>query len=314
MNDLNARAARLVATIADASDLWRVRRVPLESTAHGWDFGNHVPGGLQAGLALAQICLADLADVRLIADPDVVGTGARIQVYTDHPRAACLRSQYAGWKIARGSYFAMGSGPMRAAAAVERLIQQEGREQADQVVGVMESSQLPTDEIVHDVAHACQVSPSRVHLLTARTASQAGTVQIVARSVETALHKLLELEFDLSRLVSGLGTAPLPPVAPNDLAGIGRTNDAILYGAEVTLWVCGKDDDTLQEIVSRVPSNSSADYGQPFAEIFARYDHDFYRIDPQLFSPALVRMVNIETGRVFQAGRIAPEILAASWK
>ena len=63
----------------------------------------------------------------------------------------------------------------------------------------------------------------------------------MARSVETALHKLAELKFDLSRLVSAHGTAPLPPVAANDLAAIGRTNDAILYGARVVLAVTGDD-------------------------------------------------------------------------
>ena len=66
-------------------------------------------------------------------------------------------------------------------------------------------------------------------------------MQVVARSVETALHKLHEIGYDLHNVVSGFGAAPLPPVAADDLVGIGRTNDAILYGGEVTLWV--KDDD-----------------------------------------------------------------------
>ena len=40
---------------------------------------------------------------------------------------------------------------------------------------------------------------------------------MVARSVETALHKLHELKFDLNQIVSAFGTAPLPPVATKDL-------------------------------------------------------------------------------------------------
>ena len=32
-----------------------------------------------------------------------------IQVVTDHPVRACLASQYAGWAIQDGKYFAMGS-------------------------------------------------------------------------------------------------------------------------------------------------------------------------------------------------------------
>ena len=42
-----------------------------------------------------------------------------IAVHVQHPVAACLASQYAGWAITPEGYFAMGSGPMRAAAGRE---------------------------------------------------------------------------------------------------------------------------------------------------------------------------------------------------
>ena len=148
-------------------------------------------------------------------------------------------------------------------------------------------------------------------MLVADTGSQAGTVQIVARSLETALHKLHELEFDLDRIASGCGTAPLPPPAPDKVEAIGRTNDAILYGAEVTLWVRG-DDDSLQQIGPQVPSSASDDYGRPFAEIFAAYDHDFYQVDRGLFSPARLRFVNLESGRFHDFGEVRPDVLARS--
>ena len=134
----------------------------------------------------------------------------------------------------------------------------------------------------------------------------------MARSVETALHKLAELKFDLTRIVSAHGTAPLPPVAANDLAAIGRTNDAILYGGRVVLCVTG-DDDSLASIGPAGPSSSSRDYGEPFAAIFARYNNDFYAVDPHLFSPAEVVFQNIETGRVHAFGRINPDVLARSF-
>jgi methenyltetrahydromethanopterin cyclohydrolase len=146
----------------------------------------------------------------------------------------------------------------------------------------------------------------------APTASQSGTIQVVARSVETCLHKLLELGFDPKRIESGLGTAPLPPVAEDDLAAIGRTNDSVLYGGEVTLWVRG-DDDSLRDIGPRVPSSASPDFGQPFAEIFRRYDHDFYKIDPHLFSPAAVTFCNLDTGRTFRFGQVSPDVLQRSF-
>ena len=221
-----------------------------------------------------------------------------VQVVTDHPVRACLASQYAGWAIKEGKFFAMGSGPMRAAAGSEAIFDVIGyRETAEQVIGVLETRKPPPPAIVAKIAQACRVDTAAVTLLVAPTASLAGGLQIVARSVETALHKLAELKFDLSRIVSAHGTAPLPPVAANDLAAIGRTNDAILYGARVVLDVTG-DDASLEAIGPQVPSSASRDHGEPFAAIFARYNHDFYAVDPHLFSPAEIVFQNIETGKV----------------
>jgi len=203
----------------------------------------------------------------------------------------------------------MGSGPMRAAAGKEELFNKIGlREHPAAAVGVLEASRLPPPDVLEMLAESCGVAPAALTVWAARTASQAGTVQIVARSVETALHKLSELGFDLSRIESGYGIAPLPPVGRDDLEAIGRTNDAILYGGEVTLWVRG-DDESLAAIGPRVPSSASPNFGAPFAEIFARYNGDFYAIDPQLFSPAVVTFSNLDTGRTFRFGRTLPEVI-----
>ena len=101
-------------------------------------------------------------------------------------------------------------------------------------------------------------------------------------------------------------------IAADPLTGIGRTNDAVLYGAEVTLWVTG-DDTTLAELGPRIPSSASPDHGRPFAEIFEKYDRDFYKIDPLLFSPAAVTLNNLDTGRVFRFGEIREDILQRSF-
>jgi methenyltetrahydromethanopterin cyclohydrolase len=140
----------------------------------------------------------------------------------------------------------------------------------------------------------------------------AGNVQVVARSLETALHKLHELKFDLGHVVSGSGTAPLPPVAGDWLSAIGRTNDAILYGGRVILCVRA-DDGQIAEIGPSVPSSASPDHGAPFAEIFARYEQDFYKIDPMLFSPAEVVFHNLKTGRAHAFGKAAPDVLRRSF-
>lgn len=277
------------------------------------DLGIDARGGLEAGRLMAEVCLAGLGCVQFERSDPAIWQGLAVSVRTDHPVLACLGSQYAGWRISRDRFFAMGSGPMRAAAAAEALLIELGiRESAKEVVGVLETRALPPPDVMDDLARQCQVPTQAMTLLVAPTASQAGTVQVVARSLETALHKLHELGFDMTRLESGWGIAPLPPVAADDLAAIGRTNDAVLYGAEGVLWVRG-DDASLAEVGSRVPSSASPDYGEPFSQIFRRYDCDFYKIDPNLFSPAAVTFVNLDTGRTQRFGRIRSDIIEQSF-
>ncbi len=290
-----------------------VARAKLDCGCDVIDCGVHVDGGTEAGLLMAKICLAGLGKVRLEAGDTALWRGPWVRVTTDQPVAACMASQYAGWPLSYDDYFAMGSGPMRAARGREPVFDKIGcQEQPTSVVGVLESAKLPPDSVCRDIARQCQVEPDQVTLLVARTASLAGTVQIVARTLETALHKLLELGFDLNRVVAGTGAAPLPPVAGDDLVGIGRTNDAVLYGGLVTLWVRG-DDQSIREIGPRVPSSASPDYGRPFAEVFEHYDRDFYRIDPLLFSPSEIHFVNMQSGRWHRFGTSNPEVLQLSF-
>jgi methenyltetrahydromethanopterin cyclohydrolase len=311
--NLNAQSLVVAESLLTRAEERRVALRQIEGGGRVIDCGIATPGGLGAGLELARVCLADLADVAIVPGEVDGRPSPVVQVVTDHPVAACLACQYAGWQIAAGKYFAMGSGPMRAAYGHEAIFDRIGhREDAPAVVGVLEGRKPPTPEVVGAIASACRVAPSAVTLLIAPTASLAGGVQIVSRSVETALHKLAELGFDLGRIASAHGSAPLPPVAKDDLAAIGRTNDAILYGARVVLYVRG-DDDSLMEIGHKVPSSSSRDHGEPFAEIFARYNNDFYAVDPMLFSPAEIVFQNLETGRTHGFGGIAHDVLARSF-
>ncbi len=311
--NLNDRAVVLVERLlADAEQL-RIAPAHSASGARIIDCGIDEHGGLEAGRRLAEICTAGLASVEFApADVELID-GLSVMVRSDHPVAACMGAQYAGWQLKSGKFFAMGSGPMRAAAGKEEILARLGLgESARSAVGVLESRLLPPEDLCREIAGQCNLTSDRLTLLVAPTASQAGTVQVVARSLETALHKLFELGFDLSRVESGCGVAPLPPVAANDLAAIGRTNDAILYGGQVTLWVRG-DDESLQAIGPRVPSSASSDHGQPFAAIFERYNRDFYAIDPHLFSPAQLTLQNLDTGRSFRFGHTLPRVIHESF-
>ncbi len=277
------------------------------------DCGLASPGGLQAGLGLARVCLADRAEVSLVPSSLPEAPGPAVQVATDDPVLACMASQYAGWQVSVGKFFAMGSGPMRAAYGKEALFDHiPGRESPSAAVGVLETRKPPGDEVVAYIAERVKVPAENITLLFAPAASIAGTVQVVARALETALHKLHELKLDLSQVVSGYGFAPLPPIAADEIGAIGRTNDAILYGGIVTVWLRG-DDEQLAAIGPKVPSSASPDHGAPFAEIFERYQRDFYKIDPLLFSPAVICLVNLKTGRRHVFGRLEADVLRRSF-
>ncbi|HEV3142690.1 MAG TPA: methenyltetrahydromethanopterin cyclohydrolase [Gemmataceae bacterium] len=277
------------------------------------DCGVHALGGIEAGLALARVCLADLADVALLSGDASSLESPRVQICTDQPVLACMAAQYAGWQISVGKYFAMGSGPMRAIYGKEKLFDDiPGRETARAAVGALETGKLPTEDVIAYLAERLRLPAESIILLAARTASIAGTIQVVARSLEMALHKLHELKFDLKQVISGMGVAPLPPPAKDDLAAIGRTNDAILYGGKAIVWVQA-DDDQLAEIGPKVPSSASPEFGALFGELFARYK-DFYKIDPMLFSPAQIILCNLRSGRMHQFGRIDAEVLRRSFE
>jgi methenyltetrahydromethanopterin cyclohydrolase len=311
MLTLNERANRVADELEANAEAYRVS-VSRVGGARVIDCGGAVTGSLAAGLLLARACLADLADVQIVPSSIAELPGPAVQVRTDAPIRACLASQYAGWQVSVGKFFGMGSGPMRAAYAKEAIFAEiPGKEAPPCAVGVLESRKHPTEEVVSYLVERLPIGVEKLTLLVAPASSLAGNIQVVARSVETALHKLHELKFDVTQVVSGYGVAPLPPVAADELAAIGRTNDAILYGGQVTLWVRA-DDELIEAVGPRVPSSGSKDHGELFAELFARYG-EFYKIDPLLFSPAEVTFVNLKTGRCHTFGRAEPGLLRKSF-
>jgi len=310
---LNERAWALADDCeAHASEL-RVASSRLPGGARVLDCGISVAGGWEAGLVLARLCMGDLGRVQYV--PVVIDDDEwnGVQVTTDHPAIACMASQYAGWAIDPEGYFAMGSGPLRAKAVVEReLFERLGyQEDASRGVLVLEARTLPTDEVAAWVAHKAGLSQEAITFAVAPTASLAGGVQIVARVIETGLHKMDTLGFDVRRVVSAVGTAPVPPVAKNDLRAIGRTNDCVLYGGRARYTVRAEDDE-LSDLAKTLPASASPDYGTPFRDIFERAGRDFYKIDPMLFSPAEVWLTSVETGRTFHGGRLDAAVLRAS--
>jgi methenyltetrahydromethanopterin cyclohydrolase len=278
------------------------------------DAGAKAPGGLEAGRRIAEICLGGLGRVALVPAADDAPYPARVSVHTANPVVACLGSQYAGWRLQDGKFFAMASGPGRARALKEEIFAELGYrdDTGETAVFVLEADRPPPDDVVAQVAKTCGVTPERLSFILTPTTSIAGAVQIAARSLEVALHKAHTLKFPLGNIRDGFGVAPLPPPSPDFVTAMGRTNDAILYGGRVALFVDGPEPDA-EKLADGLPSSASRDYGRPFAEIFNTYERDFYKIDPLLFSPGEVDVIALSTGRCFRRGRMDIKVLTASF-
>jgi methenyltetrahydromethanopterin cyclohydrolase len=312
--DMNERAWALADGAVERAAELRIASHTLGNGARVLDLGVGVDGGLAAGRLLTELCMGGLGHVEFVPLTIDGESWPGVQVWTDHPAVACMASQYAGWAVTPEGYFAMGSGPLRAIARVEEpLYGKLGYREAASGPGVLvlESRERPGPAVFDWLSMKSGVARDRLTLLVAPTASPAAGVQISARVVETALHKLHELGFDVSKIKTGFGTAPIAPPAKSDPRAIGRTNDCILYGGVVHLVVEASDEE-LEALVPRVPSSASRDYGTPFYDLFKRYDWDFYKVDPMLFSPAEVSLTSVATGRTFAAGSVNPELLRQS--
>lgn len=312
MISVNERAYKLIHKIEKDSEALGLALATLPNGSKVVDAGINVQGSLFAGKYYAEICMGGLGKVSFTSESYGDFWLPGVTVVTEQPVLACMAAQYAGWRIDLGDFFAMASGPARALALVEDLFTRlEYRDHSSVAVIALEGRRFPTVEVAEWIARKCRVAANNLWLVVSPTASLVGSVQISARVVETGMHKLMELGFDLKKVVSGFGTAPLAPVAADDLLAIGRTNDCVLYGGKVYYTVQAADRE-IEKVIEKLPSVASRDYGTPFYQVFQRYSGDFYKIDPLLFSPAEVVINNLSTGRVFRAGQVNREVLKLS--
>ncbi len=312
---INRLTQPLLENLKRDADALRLQVTTLSNGTTLIDGGIDVRGGLEAGRRIAEICLGGLGHVAL-------HTGAgkwplALSVHAANPVLACLGSQYAGWSLAHGegpaAFRALGSGPGRALAQKEALFAELGyRDSSASTCLVLEIDQAPPLELIEKVSRDCQVAAEQLTFILTPTRSLAGVVQIVARVLEVALHKVHTLGFPLDQIIDGGGSAPLPPPAQDFVTSMGRTNDAILFGGRVHLFVDCSDDDACQ-LARQLPSSASRDYGKLFGQIFKNVDYDFYKIDPLLFAPAEVVVSTLQGGKTFRAGEVNDALLDLSF-
>lgn len=303
---INARAALIAEQLIAEAKALGIRALTLPNGAKVIDATD---GGLRAGKLFAEVCMGGLGEVTFTSLDFGQFWLPGVSVSVERPAVACMASQYAGWMIKVNKFFAMGSGPARALSRVEELFEKlDYSDESDMAVIALEGRKLPTEEVAEYIVRKCNVSTEKLYILIAPTASVVGSVQVAARVVETGMHKMMELGFDIKQVSSGYGTCPIAPVAKDDLKAIGRTNDCVLYGGRA-FYSVRTEDGEIERTINDIPSSASRDYGRPFYEIFQAYGGDFYQIDPLLFSPAEVFINNLTSGRTYHAGEVNAEVL-----
>lgn len=311
MISVNQCAAQIVEQMVAQAEQLGIAVSFLSCGARVVDLGVKAPGGMLAGLYAAKASLGGVGEVTCLpldfGDFWLPG----VSVTVDQAEIGCMASQYAGWGIRRGNFFAIGSGPARALAATEPVFAQlDYRDRADVAVIVLEGRELPGDEVAEHIARKCHVKPDQVTLLVAPAACVAGSVQLSARVVATGMHKMFKLGFDVRQVLHGYGTCPVAPVVPDEELASAHANDCVLYGGRV-YYTVRADDAELEALIPRIPSSASKDYGTPCDQLFKRYG-DFYGVDPLLFCPSQITFNNLTSGRVWRAGQPNARVLKLS--
>jgi methenyltetrahydromethanopterin cyclohydrolase len=278
------------------------------------DLGVNVDGGYEAGRYLARICMADLADIEFNSMSINEITVPGVVVTTDHPVISCMASQFAGWRVSVGKYFAMGSGPARALSLNPKKLYKEieYEDKSDVAVLALEASKLPNEEVADKIAGDCKVDPKNLYLTVAPTASVAGAVNISARIVETGIHKLETVGFDINKIKSGTGICPIAPIVGDDTKCMGATNDCLIYYGR-TYYNVEYEIEKVKELIKKVPSMTSRSYGKPFFTTFKESGFDFYKIDAGMFAPAEITINELNSAKSFISGGVNPKVLLESF-
>lgn len=327
---VNERAVEVVKEmIANADELHvKASKAPCQATII--DCGVKVKGTVAAGLYVARITAGDLIQFSLMNVNYGDFVLPALNAFSDYPIIATIGAQLGDWEIKNENYFAIGSGPARALALDRKIpmavgakrdkLREKGlitytpreiyekinyQDKCDKAVIVIESEEIPPNEILQSIAESCHVKPKDLYAVVAPTSSLAGSVQIAGRIIEVGIHKLGLLGFDFTKISFGSGVAPIAPVHPNVAVAMGRTNDAIRYGGLTYYTVDFDEDDELRGFVPKVPPTDN----KPFIEIFKEASKGFYDVDLRAFAPAVISVTNIRTGKTFSAGRVQIEML-----
>jgi methenyltetrahydromethanopterin cyclohydrolase len=312
---LNENASIHFNKLIENSSILKIKLIKHKTGAMILDAGINVQGGFKAGKYITLLCMAGLAEVSIKLETYGTLKLPTIITSSDYPVISTLGSQYAGWAISKKDYFAMGSGPARILSRKPKALYSHLaiEENSDCAYIVLEADTIPPDFVLEYIAEKCKIDIKKLFVTIAPTASIAGSTQISGRAIETAIHKLHKNGMDISTIIAANGSAPIAPVIAGDSEKMmGRTNDMLIYGSAVELYVNYEDEKGLVDHINNAVSSNSKAYGTLFFEEVKKAGGDFYKIDPNIFAPAKLTINNILSGKIYTAGSINAEVILQS--
>ncbi|MFW9826605.1 MAG: methenyltetrahydromethanopterin cyclohydrolase [Candidatus Thorarchaeota archaeon] len=324
---INELARQISYKIAQNKELYDVE---VQNLSNGATIFNMTNASWIGGKFLSEICMGGLGSVEFASYNLGYHYLPCVNVYTSEPIISCIASQLAGWNVKlkkevekegeikkKVIFQSLGSGPARAKSRVEKIFEEiDYTDDSECAVIVFETPKSPNEEVIDIIAKKCGVDANDISALYAPTACLTGSIQVAARIVETGIHKLHEIGFPIHVICDGFGTAPIAPIAKDDLNAMGRTNDSII-AAGLTYYTIEVEKDKEQdlfELLKRAPANTSSSYGKPFMHIFKEANYNFYDIDPGLFAPAIYTITNIKTGKTITVGQNNLNLLKQSYE
>jgi len=149
---VNRLAWRLVEKLCENPEIYGVH---IEKSSKGVtiiDAGIKAKGGFQAGKIITEICMGGCGKTRITYRKygEIELSSIFVFVYTDYPVIATLGSQFAGWQIKEGDYFAIGSGPARAISLKPKGIYEKigYKDVSDKAVIVLETDKYPPESLL----------------------------------------------------------------------------------------------------------------------------------------------------------------------
>ncbi len=314
MFSINQKAVRIVREqiIPNAEEMNCAVHL-LENGATVVDMGLNVPGSYSAGKLFVEATIGGIGVVQFgefrlgsICLPS-------IDVYIDRPQESTLSSQFSGWKMNRKDpgtgVDSIGSGPARAIARNDIFSQSWGYQDIHhEAVFAAQTTIMPDESLAEEVARECKIEPRNVYILVSRTGSLTGSIQVCSRTVEASQWRICRKGFDISKIISGMGTCPIAPPIYDEVRAMDRVNTALLYGVTVR-YVVDCDDHEIEEVLEELPFSASRRYGEDFIDIFEEGKRDFYIVDKDIHTVARYEFTNVRSGRSFSAGELREDKL-----